>query len=403
MLTARTAIDALGNGAYMAGSAVFFTRYVGLSVEEVGVGTSLQATVGFLANVPLGMITDRVGARRSWRIGVAIEAILFALFPLVHGIGMFFAMVCLVAMAESFGSTGRAKFYGDVLPGESRVRIMGFLKVAKNIGLAVGTGMAGIALAADSRPGYLILVFCNAATFVAEWYLLSVFASDADGTGEDRPVRRRTRRRSALRDLPLLVLTAINGVLVLNDPLLLTVLPLWIVDRTDAPHVAIALTLGVNMVVTIAVQQMVTRSAEHVRGASRAQLRAGQALCLSALVFVFSGVSSGIITTALLVAGVVALTMGEAYTSAGSWAIGYAVAPADQRAEYLAVYYLGWKFAWIVGPATLAWLLTTFDTGGWIVVAILFLGAGFAARPATEWAMRVRQDRQRCSGSTGGG
>lgn len=389
MLAARAAINALGTGAYVAGSAVFFTRYVGLSVGQVGVGMSLGAAIGFLANVPLGRLADRVGARLSWRIGVAVQAALFLCYPMIDSVGVFFGMVCAVALAESFGSNGRAKYFGEALPDGSRVRVMGFLKVITNVGLAVGTGMAGIALGADTRLGYLILIYCNAATFAAEWVLLSVFGSDADRNGgrEKNP----RHKRAALRDVRLLALTAINGVLVLNDPLLLVVLPLWIVNQTDAPHTAIALTLGVNMVLTILVQRMVSNGVEGVRGASRAQLRAGQALCLSAVVFAFSGVSSGIITPALLVVGVAVFTMGEAHTSVGAWGIGYAYAPAEQRAEYLAVYYLGWKLSWIVGPAALTWLLTTFDQAGWVVVAALFLGAGLVAQPATEWAMRARE------------
>src|SRR5215208_1828015 len=59
--------NSVGDGAFIVTSALFFTRVVGLSTAEVGLGLTIAWLVGFLTGVPLGNLADRKGPR-----GVAI-------------------------------------------------------------------------------------------------------------------------------------------------------------------------------------------------------------------------------------------------------------------------------------------------------------------------------------------
>ena len=59
-------IDSLGTGMYYVGSALFFTRIVGLSVGQVGIGLSAAGIVGFFGVVPIGILADRVGVGRIY-------------------------------------------------------------------------------------------------------------------------------------------------------------------------------------------------------------------------------------------------------------------------------------------------------------------------------------------------
>src|SRR5215470_6909720 len=55
--------NSVGDGAFVVTSALFFTRVVGLSTAEVGLGLTIAWLLGFLAGVPLGNVADRRGAR----------------------------------------------------------------------------------------------------------------------------------------------------------------------------------------------------------------------------------------------------------------------------------------------------------------------------------------------------
>src|ERR671916_2768660 len=57
--------NSLGDGAFYACSALFFTRVVGLSATQVGLALTLAWATGILAGVPLGYVADRFGPRRT--------------------------------------------------------------------------------------------------------------------------------------------------------------------------------------------------------------------------------------------------------------------------------------------------------------------------------------------------
>ena len=56
--------DALGTGTYLAGAVVFFTKALGLTAAQVGLGLSLGAVVGIATTFPIGALADRFGPRR---------------------------------------------------------------------------------------------------------------------------------------------------------------------------------------------------------------------------------------------------------------------------------------------------------------------------------------------------
>ena len=66
-LTMAQLANSVGDGAFIVTSALFFTRVVGLSTAQVGLGLTLAWLVGFLTGVPLGNLADRRGPR-----GVAV-------------------------------------------------------------------------------------------------------------------------------------------------------------------------------------------------------------------------------------------------------------------------------------------------------------------------------------------
>ncbi|MEV0381281.1 MFS transporter [Nonomuraea sp. NPDC050643] len=383
LLTVRALTYAIGSGAYMAISAVFFTRYVGLSATEVGLGLSVRAAAGLLVSVPLGRVTDRVGGLRAWTAGSLVQALLFLAFPQVTDMTGFLAAMVLMGCAGTFGAGGRAKYIGDIVADGRRVGVSAFLRTLQNIGLAAGTGLAGLALAVDTPTGYVAVMYLNAGILVVEVLLLAFF-----GGAVRRPPATRTARAgrpAALRDLPFLALSCVNGILALNEPVLLVVLPLWIVQRTDAPQVLIAVVLVSNMVMTVLLQVRASRGAEDVLGAAGAQRHAGCWLAAACLTFWASGLTSGPWTVAVLLAGLVLLTLGELRASAAGWGQSYALSPESMRAEYLAVYDLGPKATWVIGPAGVVAVILV--PAGWLIMAVVFSLAAVLSVPVSRWAM----------------
>src|SRR4051812_32554518 len=58
-----TLVNTTGNGIFFTLSALYFTRIVGLSVAQVGVGLGIAAFAGLFGGIPLGHLADRRGPR----------------------------------------------------------------------------------------------------------------------------------------------------------------------------------------------------------------------------------------------------------------------------------------------------------------------------------------------------
>ena len=98
-LSAQAILYAFGQGTFLTGSAVFFTQLVGLSAAQVGLGLTVAGAVTFVFAIPLGRLGDRIGTKRIWSLGSACGALLYAAWPLVHGLTGYLVVITLVELA----------------------------------------------------------------------------------------------------------------------------------------------------------------------------------------------------------------------------------------------------------------------------------------------------------------
>ena len=164
-LAVQAMVYAVGSGLFHAGSAVFFTRALGLSAAQVGLGLSIAAGVSLLGTVPLGGLTDRYGPQRVWVVGLVLDAALFATYPFVGGFAGFLAVV--VALAAVDASTGVAQqvYSINALPPAERVTAMAYQRSSLNVGFGLGAVISGLVLAVDTIEAYHGMV----------WFISTVF------------------------------------------------------------------------------------------------------------------------------------------------------------------------------------------------------------------------------------
>jgi MFS family permease len=391
-LLVQTFTYAVGTGMFMAGGAVFFTRYTGLSTVEVSAGFSMAWTASLLAKVPLGMLADRLGGWRAWRLAVVVQAGMFLTYPFVHDFAAFAVVVTVETLATTMGGSGRGKYVGDLFPESERTRTGAVLRSALNTGFAVGAAAGGLALAVDTKWGYLALPLVNAATFLLDTALITWALPHVSTPGKVR----RVLRRAAFLDRRFLALALLTGVFYANGPLLEIVLPLWITHGTDAPQTVVAAALLLNMVLTAVFQVPASRGSDDLPGAARVQRRAGYVLAGAAAVFAVATMTTGWVTVAVLVVGICVHTTGELFVSAATWSIGYRLAPPEERGAYLAVYGLGGQLAWAVVPALATLVLTANGTVGWVVIGLVFAGGAVVSVGMTARAAASRRETVAC-------
>ncbi|WBQ08091.1 MFS transporter [Kribbella sp. CA-293567] len=383
--------NSVGDGAFIVTSALFFTRVVGLSTAQVGLGLTIAWLVGFLTGVPLGSLADRKGPRGVATLLALSTAISVGSFLFVRSFPLF--LIAAIAYATSHtGLTAarQALLAGLVKPAE-RTRIRAFLQATVNAGLAVGAALGGIALHFDTATAYLTVFAIDAASFLVAAGLIrrvpTVKAVPFRVAGEPR--------LAVLHDRPYAVLALLNAVMLMFMPLLSLVVPLWIVERTNAPGWVVAALLVVNTVGVTLFQVRVARSVTDLRTATRSVRFAGVAMLAACGVFALSAVGMAPAAAAgVLAVAAALLTFGEMKLASGAWEISFGLAPADKQGQYQGFFGTGPAVARMLGPALLTTLVLGWGPVGWMIVGALFLGTSMGTGPAVRWAARTRSAGQ---------
>jgi len=382
-------IDAVGSGLFLAGSALFFTLVVGLGAGQVGIGLSIAGLAGLVAQPIVGWLADRWTPRRMlvwinlWR------AAGFTAYALTHDFATFVVVAALLGIAEQAVNPVYQVFAEQVVGAERRLAMMARVRTVYNIGFAVGALLATLAIAVGTRTAFLAIVLGNAASFLAAGVLLGrmraivpVTAPAAHGTAP------RLRLR-ALRDGRYMAVAGVNGILFLHTALLTTGIPLWVVLHTRAPKALLGVLLVVNTTLAVLFQVRATRGAESVAGSVTVMRRAGVVLAACCAVFAVTAMLTFTpVVVAVVVLGIVALTAGELWQSAGGWALSYALAPTESRAEYLTTFNLGVSTQFVLGPTIVTLGVVNNGVVGWLALAGYFLLAALAVGPLAHRAAR---------------
>ncbi|HST80763.1 MAG TPA: MFS transporter [Kineosporiaceae bacterium] len=389
-------VGSIGTGMFLTGSVLYYTRVIHLSPLQVGIGLSLAGLAGMVVSVVLGRVADRVGPRVVL-VGLHVFRVFaYSGLALVGNFWQFLIAVVLVTSADRAGPPANQAMVGRIFEKTERLRTMAYLRAFRNVGLGFGALLAGVAVQSDVSWAYRLLVFGNAASFIPMIFLVAGLkrferpvpvAVQEPGVVDAKPL---TTLAQPLREIPFLSVSLANGFLMLHDSILFVALPLWIVDYTKAPPFMVAVVLIINTMLTALGQVWWTRLAENLADATRALTTCGLALALASVMMAVAHYGNALTASVLIVVGVVLLTFGENLHAAASWEVSYELSPAEQQAQYLAVFNLGANVHDTAGPMVVTSLGVTAGPPGWIALAAIFLAASTAERLSVGWTNRTR-------------
>ncbi|MFH8342823.1 MFS transporter [Streptomyces sp. AM6-12] len=383
-LLTTVAIDAVGGGLFLAGAALFYSRVVGLSAGEIGVGLSVLGLVALAATVPNGALVDRIGPRRALVALHLWRAVWCSALAFVGSFWQFLTVLCLLGLAEYAGMPALQTYVGAAFPDAERIGVMARVQVLKNTGFLVGALLAAVAVGSGTDLGYRSLLLGDALSFV----VAAVLMMRAREVGGHRKVRARTGF-APFRDRRFLLLTCCNGFLQLNLSVLVIGMPLWVTQRTEAPAAIAPLLIAVNTVIAIALQVPLSKGAETVPGAGRHMRRAGVFLALMCGTLTLASWVPPAAAAALMLASVVLHTLAEIWHSSGGWGLQFALSPEAERGSYAAAYNLGPTAEGMVGPSLVAGGVVAAGAAGWTVLGVLFAAAGLGAHAVAVRAARL--------------
>jgi MFS family permease len=391
-LSAQSVLSAFGDGVFLTGSAVFFTQIVGLSASQVGLGLTIAGVATFALAVPLGKLSDKYGAKRVWATASLVEAVVYLGWLAIGDMLTFVVMLIGLELVSTASRSARNAYRFDVFPREERVRSNAYFRAARNVGYTLGALLAGIALATNSDDVIRMVPVITAGLLLLNSVLVARLPRAAHHL-ETEPLLETAleaagERRSALRNRGYLAMATLGGVLSTHQVLLNVVIPLWLVEETDAPRVLLAWLFGTNTLMAVLLQVAAARGITTVADSLRAQRRGAFFFVLSCGIVLVTHDTVGWITIALVWLGHVTVTGAELFQSAGEWGLQAELSDPERRGEYQGVSQLGFTLGSVWAPALYTYLAMEWGTPGWIVIAAIVLVAAVLIHPAARAAER---------------
>ncbi|MFD7561360.1 MULTISPECIES: MFS transporter [unclassified Streptomyces] len=388
-------VNRVGNGLFNTASALYFTLVVGLPAAQVGAALTVAGLIGLLAGIPGGHLADRRGPRTVMMLALAVQALAMSALVLVESWSALTVVATVDQLAAAVGGAAWGALVGRV--GTERPALFrAKLRTYVNLGVVLGTAGAGFAVAANSRPAYLVLILGNAASFALCALLLFLLPPY-----EPLPRPPLQGRWTALADRPFVTFTLLYGAMGLQYATVSLLLPIWISEHTDAPRWTVVAVSAISAGVCVLLQTRIGSRVETPRDGGRAFRTAGLLFLLSCPMMALTAHIPGWAAAGLVVAAIFVHSLGEIWESSACFALGFGLAPEHAQGQYQGLLGLGFSAGQALAPAILTTIVLGAGTAGWLLLGVFFAAVGAAGPSLARWGARTRPGRGPAAAETG--
>lgn len=238
--------------------AIYFTRTLHLSIAESGFLTGLPFLAGLSFGLIGGLVSDRIGAARTYVLANAVFAIAVAAIGMVHSVPSLVVAMLVMGLTIPVISTSARALLNQESPPELRGAFQNYLYWVSNMGAAGGLLLsAGLLHAGDSPVPYLVVgtvraLLCVGA-LIGFWRAVVQVGRKADGTTPPRAgVGRTLRLVGSDRSLLYAALTLL--LLLVMEAQIIVTLPIDFAHRVPGGVSLLGPVLAINSVVVVLLQ-----------------------------------------------------------------------------------------------------------------------------------------------------
>ncbi|MFF0288490.1 MFS transporter [Streptomyces sp. NPDC005262] len=391
------ALDRTGSGLWAASSVLYLTFVTHLSAQQIGVLLGVAGVAGIAGSPLAGRLAGRFPVR-PLLIGCHLLRLVTLVLVLVcSGFEALLPVIAVTYLGDRAAKMLEMLF-ATRTAGERRAAYQALSRSVANGGYALGAGIAAIGLAVGTSDAYRALILGNALSFVVAAALVwrtseprdkAVEVARSDGVGAPAGKQPPVRRGNPWRDRGYLTFVLLDIPMSLDDSILNVGLPLWLVNRTSAPHALAPAFLIINTVTVVVLQISVSARAEGPRRATRAVLLYG-AMMFVCCAFLAAATRGGTwVATAGLLAAALVVTLAELMRSVSSWELAVLLAPQDARAAYLGVAGMSQSIQKSAGPPLLTGAVMAAGPAGWLVLGALVASLSVVQRRACTRRLRT--------------
>ena len=349
----------------------FFTLYVrqrfGLPMATIGVAMAAMAGVGLISGALGGALADRFGRKTLMVGGLVLAAVSSFTMGVVDSLAAFVAVAIFMNVIFPLSRPASEAMVADLVEPEKRARAYGLMRVAFNLGVAIGPAVGGFL----AERSYFTLFVGDAVTsLVFALIILFFIAETKPEVAKEERAAHGAGYGPLLRDTPFLIFCLVSIAVAVVYAQMNSTWPVYMKENYGITERQYGLMMSLNAAMVVLFQFPITSFTErHARTTM---------LALAAVLYGLGFGLVGFVNTALLFALAIAIwTVGEMVHVPVSQAYVADVAPEDMRGRYMGAAGLTWGVGWSLGPL-LAGLMMDFGDPRYVWYGCLIVGLAAA-------------------------
>ena len=345
---------------------IYLRERLGVPLTTVTLLMTANSAAGLAAVAAVGPVVDRFGRKGAMVTGLAAGSAVMAAMSAAGTLPVWAMLMAVQGAVMPLYRVGADAMVADLIPTEGRPNAYALLRMATNLGIAIGPSVGGF-VAAKSYA----LAFCIGAGAMATFALLIVlfaretmprkltttFAVDSPspqpsppwGEGDDSSIQNPQSKIEnqgygpVLRDHRFMAFSGLLMLATIPAAVMMVLLAVYAKEQFGVPENRYGFIMATNAAMVVVLQYAVTRVSKRYRPTG--------VLALGALLYAMGvgSVAWGRSFPSFL-ASMVVLTLGELLLVPTATALTAALAPAEMRGRYMGVYNLTWGVGYGLGP-----------------------------------------------------
>lgn len=397
ILNLGMAVNSVGNGLIVPFLLIYLHNVRGFSLGVAGLVPTVHFAVALTCGVAAGSLYDRLGGRATAAGALVLLAVGFGLFPLVREAWHAVALAALAGAGRGAFWPSYSGLLAAVTPTELRPSAYAVQRVGANLGLALGSLLAGLLVVVSDPQTFTLIFLLNAATSI-------VFAAALPLIPAVRPARLQRaagRYADVLRDRTFVGVIAVNFAFVtVGVALLNSVLPLFAKNDVGVGERVIGLIFVVNTVTIVVAQFPITRLLAGRRRMVALAVMGGIWALSWLLALAAAGTSRLALAAAFLLVAAVVFAFGECIHGVIQGPLVADLAPEALRGRYMAAWLTTAQLGFALGPALGAVALAASPALLWLGAAAVCTACGLAALAIEEGLPAVLRRSPRAKAAT---
>lgn len=353
---------------------LYLTKDLGFSLSDAGSIVSFYGVGSILGAYIGGWLTDRTGFYRVMLVSLILGGVVLLAIQFVSTYWSIAAVVFLFSLIADSFRPANVVAIGTMAKPENKTRSLSLMRLATNLGYAIGPAIGGI-LAVSL--GYEFIFLLDSLTCIAAAIVLMIFlpVTKQNNSKKESPSEQSATSLSAYRDVKFMAFIAMVCIYAIIFFQLFTTVPVYMRDVLNYHDDFIGFLVGLNGLIIVLMEMPIVLKME--KHPFPTKLIAYGCFTMGVSYFFMT---TGLSWLILPITFIFLLTISEIFSM--PFMLNYAISRPhpERQGQYMALYSIAYGIAHILAPITGMWIADHFGFQTLYLLAVLIsflLGIGF--------------------------